>query len=218
MEFVEGCDFERMTPEFATKVFTGESSKLLFHQIGKIIGLLSSFWQNLAFDIYVNNWDRLPIIWDNEGNLGNLFYQKKEDGAEAIFGIDQSITCISPSFLGFEKYKNKITAFLTELTEKSQQESTGLKKFRELFSMFSGFDFKEEGSIEIQKGICEGLVSCIKLTKEDQEKIKAEVVDMVKVDWENVWKDSMKAINLEFLEAIRSTLAPFEAKLMQNVK
>lgn len=26
------------------------------------------------FDVLINNWDRLPIIWDNDGNIGNIMF------------------------------------------------------------------------------------------------------------------------------------------------
>lgn len=52
----------------------------------------------LGMDVLLNNWDRLPLIWDNEGNPGNLLVRKvggvpphiaADEGAPRLLAIDQ---------------------------------------------------------------------------------------------------------------------------------
>lgn len=40
------------------------------------------------FDVFINNWDRFPLIWDHEGNLGNFLFTDNE-------GMPIVGTCIS---------------------------------------------------------------------------------------------------------------------------
>merc|ERR1712151_577683 len=44
----------------------------------------------MAFDILINNFDRLPLTWSNEGNLGNIMLGSSSC---AVVGIDQ---CVNP--------------------------------------------------------------------------------------------------------------------------
>merc|ERR1712062_927972 len=44
----------------------------------------------MAFDMLINNFDRLPLAWSNEGNLGNIMLGSR---LEPVVGIDQ---CVNP--------------------------------------------------------------------------------------------------------------------------
>lgn len=61
MEFVKGKDLEQLGPR-AMPIFRSEDGPRLLREMGRLICL----------DIVTNNWDRLPIIWDNEGRSFNL--------------------------------------------------------------------------------------------------------------------------------------------------
>ena len=39
----------------------------------------------LTLDLLLNNWDRLPIVWENEGNPNNIIFSKSGNA----WGIDQ---------------------------------------------------------------------------------------------------------------------------------
>lgn len=43
----------------------------------------------VAFDILVNNWDRIniPAIWQNEGNPSNVMFQTPKAGLRALAGL-----------------------------------------------------------------------------------------------------------------------------------
>jgi hypothetical protein len=56
MEFVKGKDLEQLGPQ-AKALFEGADGSRLFRDMGRLVCL----------DIVTNNWDRLPIIWNNEG-------------------------------------------------------------------------------------------------------------------------------------------------------
>ena len=48
-----------------------------WHQVGKIV----------AFDALINNVDRIPLLWDNEGNTANLMLSD----ASKVIAIDQAV-------------------------------------------------------------------------------------------------------------------------------
>eukprot|EP01118_Nematostelium_gracile_P017782 TRINITY_DN7707_c0_g1_i1.p1 TRINITY_DN7707_c0_g1~~TRINITY_DN7707_c0_g1_i1.p1 ORF type:complete len:244 (-),score=63.56 TRINITY_DN7707_c0_g1_i1:158-889(-) len=140
MEFVKGKDLAHIKSR-------EELDEGSLREIGKFI----------AFDIFVNNWDRLPVIWDNEGNLSNMLISDS-----TVIGIDENITCIHPTVnkIGFEKYLQKCTDLLNVLKEKPNEESTQLKSVRDSFMMMTGVDFGEKDSVVIQQGIIEGVKKC----------------------------------------------------------
>ncbi|CAJ1347205.1 unnamed protein product, partial [Effrenium voratum] len=72
---------------------------------------LEQFWieagRLTAFDCLINNLDRLPIIWDNDGNLKNLMVEVSETGMPRVVGIDQAVRGIS-SEPGLAKYVQSV--------------------------------------------------------------------------------------------------------------
>ena len=74
MEYVSGIDLLHLDPNKAASLFKETQGKENLKGIGKLIVL----------DFILNNWDRLPIIWDNEGNYANIMFQ--DDGS--VVGID----------------------------------------------------------------------------------------------------------------------------------
>lgn len=62
------------SPEDACNIV--ECNKRL-REVGKLV----------ALDILCNNWDRIPLLWPNEGNVHNIFF----DPREGVFGIDNTV-------------------------------------------------------------------------------------------------------------------------------
>ncbi|EOD10718.1 hypothetical protein EMIHUDRAFT_215522 [Emiliania huxleyi CCMP1516] len=46
-----------------------------------------------AFDVLLNNFDRLPVLFDNEGNLANVMLERREGGGVTCCAID---SCVNP--------------------------------------------------------------------------------------------------------------------------
>jgi len=82
----------------------------------------------MAFDVLLNNWDRIPLIWDNEGNSGNFLFVKN-DLQRPLVGIDQSCIAIvnwGPSKKGFDEYMTKVRALLQELEQYQTSNTTDI--------------------------------------------------------------------------------------------
>ena len=66
-------------------------------QSGSITALGASGFETLgrlaAFDVLLNNADRLPVLFDTEGNLGNVILEPGSDGSVVCCAID---SCVNP--------------------------------------------------------------------------------------------------------------------------
>jgi hypothetical protein len=102
MEFVKGKEFS--TPGVCDLLCSdNENGQKRCFQLGRLI----------MFDVFINNWDRLPIIWDSpEGNIDNIMFLDSDQ--VPIIGIDQSVTSITnPDDI--ELYLKKVRQLLTEI-------------------------------------------------------------------------------------------------------
>lgn len=74
--------------------------------------MLAAIGGTLVFDMLINNYDRLPVIWRNEGNASNFVFQNTEEQSKdnpTIALIDQSVTAIVPK--GRPMYYEKVAKF-----------------------------------------------------------------------------------------------------------
>lgn len=80
------------------------------HLMEGAAGVWSELGRLMGYDMLINNFDRLPLAWSNEGNLGNVML-----GSELgpVVGIDQ---CVSPITHpdGLELYLGRVRASIHE--------------------------------------------------------------------------------------------------------
>merc|ERR1712113_1291903 len=73
-----------------------------------------TLWRELgrlmAFDTLINNFDRLPLAWSNEGNLGNVMLGSS---LGVVVGIDQSVAPISHP-VGLSAYLQRVRQVVCE--------------------------------------------------------------------------------------------------------
>jgi hypothetical protein len=170
MEFIPGAKMlTGETPASAAEVF-GSSTPLgqqNLRDLGKIV----------AFDMLINNTDRIPAVWDNNGNLGNLLF----DTTGAIIAIDH---VVAPSFFGaansnqlLEAYLKRVDALLADVCRVQTLAGTAadgtadgtsqpltyptLKSVRDFIRKATGHDIGTPGCGLLAEGIrgCVGAVS-----------------------------------------------------------
>eukprot|EP01112_Ceratiomyxa_fruticulosa_P000535 TRINITY_DN10489_c0_g1_i1.p1 TRINITY_DN10489_c0_g1~~TRINITY_DN10489_c0_g1_i1.p1 ORF type:complete len:426 (+),score=75.72 TRINITY_DN10489_c0_g1_i1:76-1278(+) len=114
MEFVKGEHLHSISKE---SLF-GVNPRVLSNkgiQVLREIGKISSF------DVLINNWDRLPLLWNNDGNDGNIMFvvdKNSKDLDYNVVAIDSSLTSIDPSLKeNFSEYIDKIKTIFNELCE-----------------------------------------------------------------------------------------------------
>jgi len=119
-------------PSAQSLILSGEQSHSLLtpHQ------LLPQLARVMSVDVLMNNYDRIPLIWNNEGNPSNLLVQGLTSSSPRIVCIDQMVTPISDAYyLPYEQsVQRMIGAF--QLTCEHQ---TVTPETRELFSRLLSF-------------------------------------------------------------------------------
>lgn len=148
MEYSVGNSFFDSHP---TDLFGGigdlsELGKKICFEMGKIMG----------FDVLINNWDRLPLVWNNEGNLGNILVSNNLD--HPITGIDNSISSIHPINFKpkYDEYIGNVRALIRELTT-SDKPGPYIQKVRNFLITNLGYDIGEEGCQQIRNGLLAGI-------------------------------------------------------------
>jgi hypothetical protein len=126
-----------------------ELGKKICFNLGKVI----------SFDVLINNWDRVPLIWNNDGNLGNVLVSDKLQ--HPITGIDQSISSIHPiNFKSkYDDYINNVRALIKELNS-SDKPGPIVNKVQIFLKSNIGYDIGEEGSLQVRNGLIEGIKVC----------------------------------------------------------
>lgn len=201
------------------------------YQIGSYLSLDSLDSRNLfcqslgsiiAFDILINNCDRIPLVHNNDGNASNILITKEGE----CVPIDTVLTSIHPvvSSRNLTNYINKITRFFSiifSIPQVDNQENSSssiesiitsqagqnvilaLNPLKDFIYRSTVYNISDEVciliAIEIQKSIRR--ISSL-LNDEIIQNLKEKVSHEVTIDWEGVWETSLKLINLEYLSSI----------------
>ena len=119
MEFVDGISLYELNKDLVEKYFNAKSelSKDVLCTLGKV----------LALDCFLNNFDRVPLIHNNEGNYANVMLQ--DNGK--IIAIDNAMYPIAKMVSGKEntqhgKYLEKLEELLSQLKKCGHSEEAPL--------------------------------------------------------------------------------------------
>eukprot|EP01147_Barroeca_monosierra_P007856 gene7856-9971_t len=141
MEFVSG----HVLPACGMKVLAEDSATNILNQLGHIIVL----------DMITNNFDRLPFIWNNSGNLENVMIQGDvhiTDAQLTATGIDQGATCITNE-KGRLEYISRIRKAINATCIEKDFESMQFKRLCSSILEGTGHDVGTKGCRNIMTGI-----------------------------------------------------------------
>ena len=172
--------------------------------------------------MFINNTDRIPVVWDNEGNLGNILF----DSTGALLAIDQVLVSIDPndekacSLL--DRYTQRVEDFLTKVcgvgevvadasananANASASASASLalspiRPIRECIRQETGFDILEAGCTHILHGVRECVTAICQLTPMHLQTIHGRVMGILPdaVLHKSTAMCGMQPNNLGFLE------------------
>jgi hypothetical protein len=194
----EAVMLEGMLPDKAKSLFDPDQAdgQRKLEQAGRMI----------AFDILVNNSDRIPTdVWDNEGNGRNVLVTND------VVAIDQAVVAIDPDGAALAKYLLRAEQFLVTVCTGDEDAAAALgalRSTRDFWKRETLFDIGEKGCALVIRGIREGVANICTLSTESLQELKHEVERMVPVDWAQVWEHSIAKVNLGFLSQM---LALFQA-------
>ena len=127
--------------------------------------IMDGIGQWLAYDMLINNFDRLPLIWNNDGNCGNLLF----DSHGHVYGIDQRATAIVSNML--EQYLERIHHMIARCRvwsrasddelAREQESHPALIRVSHFFRVYGGFVLSAAQMRALSAGVvrgCEELV------------------------------------------------------------
>ncbi|KAL6067313.1 hypothetical protein QOT17_008932 [Balamuthia mandrillaris] len=148
-EYVRGCTLSQLFYEKAVALF-GEG------RFGEVLSSngtrrLRELGRLLALDVLTNNSDRLPLLWNNRGNGGNLMFA----GPNGILvNIDNKVVPINgeayPKKL--EEYMTNVRSLLSTLIKNPLVEHKSFQTIRGQLLSITEYDIGERGCVEMQQG------------------------------------------------------------------
>jgi len=156
LEYIPGCTVQG--PEFQRKLqdMQPDSVRDFWSEVGEII----------AYDALINNVDRVPLLWDNEGNTANLMLP--DTGVtEKVVGIDQAVANIIPTGPGRERFlfrlKDLSEAVFRESWKDSPSVTASLERVSECFLLSCGVQVDK---ISLMAGLRQGLTKVADLMED----------------------------------------------------
>jgi len=132
IKFVNGCCLQGLDGQRILK----EAEASFFMDFGSLI----------ALDCLLNNYDRVPAIWDNEGNLSNVMMSITNQ----VVGIDQQINpIIDPN--GKETYFTTLRQFCDDVKH-HRVEAKSAQKIRTSLHLNCGVELTDDNLIHIFEG------------------------------------------------------------------
>jgi len=227
MEYIPGFSIMDIGPARLSAALNLPNSVSLLHQIGRIV----------AGDLLVNNSDRIPLVWHNNGNPNNLLFSlnpavvtktQLQDPQftlqlEAVVAIDSRCYCIpqvdSISRRNYDSYLDRINTFLANLLRdlpdciQNSSNIPALEPFLHFFRENCVLNLTFSQQFEILKGLFAGLKAVSSLQDTDLTDLLGEVQTLVTEDWMNIWQEELAHIRLEFLQSVRDLIKGHIASL-----
>ncbi|PRP75788.1 hypothetical protein PROFUN_08782 [Planoprotostelium fungivorum] len=198
MEFVRGHDLQSLL---------GEEEGKLIRRIFAKREVLEAIGHLIAFDLYVNNWDRFPYVWMNNGNPKNVMFNIRK---EKVLGIDHTFTSIDPEQFGenCEKYLQSVQEAIEEAAAHPDKESSQTKRVRDFLLEHSKVDIGEDGSKVIQRGLLKGvsMIGSLDLDQiyQQQREVKHDILPTAKANDIPAEATGITRINRNFIEKIHA--------------
>jgi len=120
---------------------------------------LLSFWFEvgalISFDAIINNVDRAPLLWDNDGNTANLMISNREGIGHELIGIDQAVVAIVDQGPGRRRYLQRLEKLVEVIFDDNAERSSraagqewsvdiGLQRVKDAFKVSCGVDVCED--------------------------------------------------------------------------
>lgn len=135
VEFVQGCILQGVDGQMALQ---GSMSSQILHELGSLIVL----------DCLLNNLDRIPAIWKNDGNLGNVMIENGH-----VVGIDQQVHPIMNSD-GHERYLLALQSFCSNVRD-GRSDTPSVSRIKTSFFQNCGVLLDEDACSRLLAGCCQ---------------------------------------------------------------
>jgi len=233
MEYVRGNSLASLSFS-SEKLFSEKEGKKRLYDIGQLISI----------DVICNNWDRVPIIWPNNGNFENILIETIDTSTPGkIVGVDFGLTCIkqviyNQNNLQYTQYLEKLQILIDELNQLSpspissrdsspssspitlyplmaDSPSSPLNKVKESFLLYCGYELTKVDMIYLEMGILNIFLRFCKLSLCHLQSLKKFIENTIHTS-RKIWFEGLESIRLEFLESIYNLLLKNQQQ-MENI-
>lgn len=179
---------------------------------------LRELGQVLALDIFINNCDRVPTVFDNAGNPGNVLFSHgaATDRAQVV-AVDQDVTAVDPKTKAGAVQANlrtilsRATTFVTEVKAACAAGATAdagvrfkiLDSVRKYITPYTLQDFGKEGIYWVANGAQKVVRKLAAFTDADITALVESVVAMCPVH-SPMWRKMSEAPYLPFFALMRN--------------
>merc|ERR1719215_1992064 len=137
LEFVQGSVLQGLEGQRA--LTEGDTSRV-FEGVGAIV----------ALDSLLNNLDRVPALWDNDGNLGNVMVSCSGNVRD-VMGIDQQINNITVA-PGRAAYLARVREFCGDAMHERGASAACLRRVKTCIAENCGVELKEQDCMALLRG------------------------------------------------------------------
>ncbi|XP_004345027.2 hypothetical protein CAOG_06278 [Capsaspora owczarzaki ATCC 30864] len=120
---------------------------------------IRSLGRLLVVDTLLNNGDRLPLFWDNQGNPSNIMISRAN--AHSFVSIDTRLTGIAESSPLLAPYISRVAALTARVLGKNDKVLDAFSTLRQLIASYIAFDIGEKGARAMQEGFESAVRECI---------------------------------------------------------
>ncbi|CAG9331972.1 unnamed protein product [Blepharisma stoltei] len=200
----------------------------------------------LALDLFLNNSDRIPLIWNNQGNPNTLCIEVIPTGLYGenlgdpeyvdiklgtIFSVDSYCNCLrKDSVLAetlynqhMERLERYIFSILRDLDEVLEGRNIGqvhfpsMEKAKEYFQSYANIALDGTQLFQIIKGIVAGLKDIADLEEGDLLEVYESARQLPMEDKMNVWASGMQHIDMQFLSDVKKIIVNAISASIENV-
>lgn len=195
---------------------------------------LRNIGEIIAADLFINNCDRIPIIWNHDGNPNNLLIsihpedmttQSMLDSShppfKGIYAIDSRCFCIkstdSISSSNLSNYISRLTSYINLLFQELSKilsskvldavpynSTAQLKRYLELYT---GFSLQNNEAFQVLKGIVYGLKRISELDSSELIEIHSTIQRVPIRDWMDCWEIGMRSLDLSFFSRTQEVIS-----------
>lgn len=198
MELSSGKDMEHLEPQEAAKIF--KDPKML-KDLGRLI----------SFDMYINNWDRMPCVWDNDGNPKNILFNVSDSSMDAI---DTSVTSISPDQFSenFQTYFQRVQSLMASVYAHSENIPSEITKLGDFIHQYTQCKLDGGDLGHLMEGMIEKGKEIAAISQKELEEMKEQVWGEVESTLEVVQFTpeciGFNRINIQFLTEMTKAFQP----------
>ena len=213
MEYIPSVSLRTLDRNQVSEVFSKDSERL--RQLGN----------TLALDLFLNNSDRIPLIWNNEGNPNNFLVEFRETFGNLV-AIDSSCFCISNSQMMYQDYLERLFNYVKTTFEDLEEIINGrtlgkvsiqsMDPVKEFFEKHLSVSLNNSQLFQVLKGMVKGFFEVSQVEETQLLEVYESTRQYPSEDKLGFWQAGMASINLRFLRDTKAIIEKLTESHSEN--